>query len=202
MLSEQIMRSSSFSRVIVSVSTVAIFAIAAYSWAVSPHTAYLHATEKYQTMTDSVEKKTLLLARAVSTKERKLQSLKQELMESRKTFFNSSEGVEFFSDLESVAEQNACNIKLMTFKPARSVKVDEQDMDSAMITVRNAALRYTGKYGQVTRFLRYLNDHPKRICVSGLQIKSPPGGGTILECRMNITIYITENKESETDEKD
>ena len=202
MLSEQIMRSSPFSRVIVSVSMVAIFAIAAYSWAVSPHTAYLHATEKYQTMTDSVEEKTLLLARAVSIKEQKLESLKQELVECRKTFFNSSEGVEFFSDLESVAEQNAFNIKLMTFKPARSVKVDEQDMDSTMITVRNAMLRYTGKYVKVIQFLRYLNDHPKRVCVSDLRIKSPSGGSTILECSMNITIYITENKESVTDEKD
>jgi Tfp pilus assembly protein PilO len=201
MLSEQIMKSSPFSRVIVSVSTVVILAIAVYNWAVSPHTKYLHAAEKYQTMADNVEKKTRSLKKVVSIKEKKLESLKQELIEFKTAFFTPSEGVEFFSGLEPIAEKTGCNIKLMTFGSARSMVIDESDTDSDMITVKIATLQYTGKYARVTRFLKYLNDYPKRVAVSNLRIKSPSNSDTILDCKMNITIYITENKEPATDAK-
>ena len=201
MLSEQIMKSSPFSRAIVSASTVVILAIAAYNWAVSPQTTYLNAAEKYQTMTDTVKKKTLLLKKAVSIKEKKLKSLEQELTQFKTAFFDTSEGVEFFSNLESIAEQCGCNIKLSTFEPAHSMMDNELDMDGVVITARIATVRYTGKYVKVIQFLRYLNDHPKRISVSNLQIESPSDGSTILDCSMDITIYVTEDKEPDTDEK-
>jgi hypothetical protein len=202
MLSEQIMKSSPFSRAIVSASAVVIFAIAAYNWAVSSQTTYLHAAEKYQTMTNTVEKKNLLLKKAVSIKEKKLKSLEQELTQFKPDFFDPSGSIEFFSNLESIAERSGCNIKILTFEPARSMMLDEPDTDSIMITARNAMMRYTGKYVKVIQFLRYLDDHPKRVSVSNLRIESPSNSDTTLDCRMNITIYITENKEPETDGKD
>lgn len=200
MLSEQIMKSSPFSRAAVSIATVVIIAIGAYNWAISPHTAYLHAEEKYQAMSDTVGKKTLLLKKTLSIKEKKLQSLEQELMEFKTVFFSASEGVDFFSNLESVAEQNGCNIKLSAFKSASSTVADKIDTDGVMITPRNVTIRYTGKYVQIIQFLRYLNDYPKRVSVSDLRIESPPDGGTILDCSMNIVIYIIENQEPVTDE--
>lgn len=201
MLSEQIMKSAPLSRGIVSVATVVILAIATYNWAVSPHTKYLHAAEKYQAVTDTMEKKTRSLKKVVSIKEKKLESLKQELVEFKVAFFDHAGRVKFFSNLETVAEQTGCNINLLTFSPDRPIVNDEMDIGNIMITAKSVGLEYTGKYAQIIRFLKYLNDHPKKVSVSDLEIESTRDGGTTLDCSMNITIYITENKELATDEK-
>lgn len=201
MLNEQIMKSTPFSRGIVSVSMVVILAIAAYNWTVSPQAKYLHAAEKYQVMTDNMEKKALSLKEDMGIKERKLESLKQELIEFKPDFFDPSGRIEFFSNLEFVAEQSGCNIRFLTFSSEFSVVTNELDMSRIIFTTESVGLQYTGKFTQVVQFLRYLNDHPKKISVSDLQIESPPDGGTTLDCSMNITIYITENKELATDEK-
>ena len=68
MLTEQIMKSSPFSRIIVSVSMVILLAVAAYNWAVSPQTTYLHASQQYNEINDMVQKKALLLRKSVSIK--------------------------------------------------------------------------------------------------------------------------------------
>lgn len=202
MLSEQIMKSTPFSRGIVSVATVVILAVATYNWTISPQTKYLHAAEKFQAVTNTMEKKTRSLKKTVSIKEQKLESLNQEMVEFKAAFFDHAGRVKFFSNLESVAGQTGCNINLLTFSPDRPIVDDELGMGNIMITAKSVDLEYTGKYAQIIRFLKYLSDHPKRVSVSDLEIESPRNGGTTLDCSMNITIYITENKELATDEEE
>ncbi len=61
MLTDKVIKSSSTSKIIVSVCFVAIVTLAAYNWIVSPQTAYLHAAQQYEMMVGNAGKKTAVI---------------------------------------------------------------------------------------------------------------------------------------------
>ena len=198
-LIEQIMKSSPLSRIIVSVSTVILLGLAAYNWAVSPQTTYLHASQRYDAMKDTLQKKALILRKSVAVKKRKLNAINEEITGLRSNFFTLSQSSEFFSGLENLADISGCKIEMMTFKAADCRSADGSEMDQVRFTERCASMEFAGGYGQIIGFLKTITDCPKRLSLEGLAIKPSEGDGRLI-CNMDITVYISEGKELIPDE--
>lgn len=200
MLTEQIMKSSPLSRIIVSVSMVILIGLAAYNWAVSPQTAYLHASQQYNEMNDTVQRKTVMLRKLVAVKKKKLNAIKGQLTELESDFFTPSQGTEFFSNLETLAKQSGCNIEMMMFKADDRSLANETEIDSVRFYKKCASLKFTGAYGQIIEFFKNINECPARLSLGNLNIR-PSEDVQGLVCNIDITVYIREDKEPIPDEK-
>ncbi len=199
MLSEQIMRSSPFSRIIVSVSTVIALAVVAYNWAVSPQTTYLYASHQYTEMNDTVQKKALAMRNTVAIKKKKLRETREETNELKAAFFTPSQSREFFSGIQEMAENSGCNIELMTFKADRYKLTERSKINNVRFFQRRASVKFIGGYAQITEFLKNITDRPGHMSLSQLNISSSKGVQGLI-CEMDIIIYISENKELIPDE--
>jgi len=199
MLSEQIMKSSPFSRIIVSVSTVIALTVVAYNWAVSPQTTYLYASHQYTEMNDTVQKKVLAMRKTVAIKKKKLREAREETNGLKAAFFTPSQSREFFSSIQTMAKNSGCNIELMTFKADRYKLTERSKINNVRFFQRCASVKFVGRYAQITRFLKNITDRPGHMSLSKLNISSSKGARKLI-CEMDIIIYICEKKELIPDE--
>ena len=199
MLTEQIMKSSPFSRIIVSVSMVILLAFAAYNWAVSPQTTYLNASQKYTEMNDTVQKKVLVIKKSVAVKKKQLKATREKIDGLKSNFFTPSQSSEFFSGIEMLAENSGCNIELMTFKGNHRREPGDSKTDNVRFYRRCASVRFIGGYGQIIEFLKNITDCPENLSLSDLSISSLEGVQGLV-CNIDITVYISEDKELIPDE--
>ena len=199
MLSEQIMKSSPFSRIIVSGSMVVFVALAAYNWAVSPQTTYLHASQQYTSMNDTVRKKVLMRKKTVEAKRKKLNATRENVDELKADFFSPSQSSKFFSGIEKMAEKSGCDIEMMAFKADNRRLANGLNIDKVKFLQRCASVEFVGEYGQIVEFLKDITDSPGRLSIGNLSIGSSMNTRG-LACEMNITVYVSEDKELISDE--
>ena len=110
MLTDKIVKSSSTSKFIVSVSFVAIVTLATYNWIVSPQTRYLHAARQYQMIVGNAGKKTAFFKSQIAVKEVEIKDLEEEIAKIQNSFFPPEKATEFFLDIEPIALQCNCNV--------------------------------------------------------------------------------------------
>lgn len=199
MLSEQIMKSSPFSRIIVSGSMIVFLALAAYNWAVSPQTTYLHASQQYTSMNDTVQKKVLMREKIVNIKREKLKTTRGNIDELKADFFSPSQSSKFFSGIEELAEKSGCDIEMMAFKADNRRLASGLKIDKVKFLQRCASVEFVGEYGQIVDFLKNINDSPGHLSLGNLSINSSRDVRG-LTCEMNITVYVSEDKELISDE--
>lgn len=199
MLTEQIMKSSPLSRIIVSVSTVMFLALVAYNWAVSPQTSYLHASQQYTAMNDTVQKKALRMRKLMAVKKKKLNAAREKIDGLKSEFFTPSQSSEFFSGIETLAENSGCNIELMTFKANDCRVANGSKTDNVRFYQRCASVKFVGGYGQIIEFLKNITDCPGHLSLARLSISSSEDVQGLV-CKIDITVYISEDKESIPDE--
>lgn len=200
MLTDKIVKCSSTSKIVVSVSFVAIVTLATYNWIVSPQTGYLHAARQYEMIVGSAGKKTTFIKEQILTKEVEIEKLQREIAEIQNSFFSSQKATEFFMDIEPLSLQCNCNVDSLTFMADETHQRTNED-ESSPVILRRAAVDITGRYEDLMRFLGRLGSYPQRIAISDLCIESGPRNSDKLTCRMTITIYIVEDKEIITDEQ-
>jgi len=200
MLTDKIVKCSSTSKIVVSVSFVAIVTLATYNWIVSPQTGYLHAARQYEMIVGNAGKKTTFIKDQISTKEVEIEVLQREIAEIQNSFFSSQKATEFFMDIEPLSLQCNCNVDSLTFMADETHQGTNEDKSSPVI-LRHAAVDITGTYEDLMKFLGRLGNYPQRIAISDLRIESGPRNSDKLTCGMTITIYIVEDKEIITDEQ-
>jgi Tfp pilus assembly protein PilO len=200
MLTDKIVKCSSTSKIVVSVSFVAIVTLATYNWIVSPQTGYLHAARQYEMIVGNAGKKTTFIKDQISTKEVEIEELQREIAEIQNSFFSSQKATEFFMDIEPLSLQCNCNVDSLTFMADETHHGTDEDKSSPVI-LRHAAVDITGTYEDLMKFLGRLGNYPQRIAISDLRIESGPRDSDKLTCGMTITIYIVEDKEIITDEQ-
>lgn len=194
-LTEQIIKTSRLSRIMISVSTVFLVAFAAFNWAVSPQTAYLHASQQYSEINQTLQKKSLLLRKSVSIKKKKLETISQQIDELNADFFTPSQSYEFFSGLETLATQNGCYIELINSKPGNTGLADEFETGKVSFYPNSTSVRFVGGYGQIIELLKIITDGPKRLSLANLSITSSQGTQRLV-CNIDITVYIREDKDN------
>ena len=199
MIGEKVLKSGPTSKVVIAVSSIAIAGLAAFNWFVSPQMAYLHATEKYETMIGSAGEKGVMITNGISSKETELNKLRLEVSRLRNSLFTVEKSREFFSDLEPISLQNGCSIESLTFLPPES-----RGQGGLSNVIRNQAkLSLIGRYENVIKFLEKIRAYPQRISISNFIIQTSRYDINELICQMSITIYVIEDedKENENNEK-
>ena len=196
MLINNTIRSGPATKVVIAVSFVAIVALAAYNWVVSPQITYLHAAEQYKSIIEGAGAKIAAILKNVEEKLVELEKLQQDVSGLENSFFTFEKAREFFSDIEPVAVQHNCAVKSSDFIPS----VSKKSGDVSDVTLSRAKIMLSGNYKNIMNFLGKIRDYPQRIVISNLLIERSNKINNDLNCRVNITIYVIEDKETITHE--
>lgn len=194
-LTETIMKSSQVSRIIISACIVAAVGLLTYNWAVSPQASYLNAAQRYETVSQDLDKKARIIGNQVRVKEIKRDKLLEKIKACRSSFFRTEQATNFFASLEKMADLAGCNLESMLFANEVTDRLDKDNPESPKVIEKNAILKITGTYGQIVDLTSALKDYPLKVYISNLQIMSTGISTNKLSCSMNIKVYLTEDKE-------
>jgi hypothetical protein len=86
-------------------------------------------------------------------------------------------------------------LKSVVFEKEIAILSDEKNVDAASVTEKKANIKMAAPYNAIIDFAAALEDYPATICISKLAIESRLPKTNKLSCSMNLTIYITEDKE-------
>jgi hypothetical protein len=201
MLTDKLIKSSPSSKIFVSVSTIAILTLTAYSWIVSPQISYLHAAQQHKTIARDTAEKAAGIEDHISKREAELTGLHSEINKIRDSFFTSHKAKEFFSDLELIASNSGCNISSLTFRSAGAVAPHTTDREHfPSVVLKRAEIVLTGQYDGIIQFLEKLGAYQEQISVGSLIIRGNPNDIEVLVCSMTITIYLIDDKETISNE--
>ncbi|KKM14813.1 hypothetical protein LCGC14_1702300, partial [marine sediment metagenome] len=95
MLMDKLGNVNTNTKIFVSVSTVALIAIAMYNWAVSPQTSYLQAAQRYETMMSDAGDKTTVIKNGIDGKKKELERLYEDIAATKDSFFTLKTSNEF-----------------------------------------------------------------------------------------------------------
>jgi len=199
-LTETIMKSTKTSRVIISASIVISFGLMTYSWVVSPQATFIQAAERYETLSGNMEKKVLMVNNSIRVKKKKIAALTQELSFIGNSFWGPEDAVDFFGALERYAFENKCKIQSMNFVRDKKISVETKKNGKIDVVEKAASLNFIGEYGSIIGFLKTLSIYPKQVYMSEMSIQSVGDGSALLECDIDIKVYLTDDKELLTDE--
>ena len=196
MAANKLLKTSSSSKIIISISIIGIISLASYSWIVSPQTCNLHAVQQQQLMRSSTGQKTTMIKDKVQSKEVELAELYKEIAMTKDSFFSHKKAKEFFVDLEPLSLQCGCTIDSLMFMPSESVESKEQNGQKSSVTLEKAKIQLTGQYDNITKFLRKLSGYSERITLSRFFMEPIGPRNRELFAEMHMTIYLIEDKET------
>lgn len=194
-LTETIMKSSQVSRIIISASVVAAVGFLTYGWAVSPQASYLHAAQRFETVSLDIDKKMRIMGNSVRIGQIKLKKLQAQIKATGNCFFSTAQATEFFAGIEKTATDAGCNLDSMVFANEITTMLDKNNPQSPKVTERKASVKVTGTYGAIVGLTSALKDYPLTVYISELQIRTTGQATDNLSCSMNIKVYLTEEKE-------
>lgn len=171
--------------------------IAVYNWIIAPHRNYLQAAQTYESTVANLARKNKIIGNQVTMKIKELKELQEKLKESRARLFDPVEAGEFFSNIQTKAEQVNCIVSSLTFSSARSVSKTARPETYGYITAQSATLSLLGGYENILALMHKLQDGPKQVCIDSVEINSNEQGSVQLECGMAVTIYVIHRKEEE-----
>ena len=211
MLLNAFAKSSRSSRIAFSAAIIAITAVAAYNWMVSPHTKYLHAVQQYKLMTSDIARKNQIIKAREAIKKKEIEKLRTELANTQTSLFTPDEAKRFFGSIEACCKEANCMIYSINFLsgnlnvlsvPAASQKRSKTAgvENSKAIAENNAAVSFVGSYSNIISFLAKLVNRPQKVLVRSLKIFASRDEFYPLGCEVMITIYTVRDKEIFTNE--
>lgn len=184
---------------------VIIAAIAIYNWMVAPHATYLFAAQQYESVIGGVTKKNKILSNTIKVKEKKLQDLREQFAQLRRTLFTLDETKDLFSDLRVICEDVGCTVGSLDFITSesgsrrRSVPLGavagqvEGDSD---VAAKSVALSVTGVYGNIIELIETMQKRTKGVWIDSIEMTALEGDSAKLNCDMAITIYTIHDKDT------
>lgn len=195
--SQNFKRTSPGSRVTLGMSLAIIAVVGLYNWSVSPQSNYLQAAQQYSRIAEDAEKQVRILGLDISRKENKLAQAKTEIVQTKARLFDRRESIDFLSSIQPLAQKLDCVVDDLTF----DLNDGLFEFDNTMpvnITEKSATISLTGQYDSISKFINVLCDHPQKIVVSDVEMNITPDFSA-LKCNMDITIYVIQDKESDSD---
>ena len=199
-LTETIMKSSQVTRIIISASIVAAVDLLTYNWAVSPQASYLHAAQKYETLSQDIDKKTKIMGNAVRIEKIKLEKLQAQMKSSGSDFFSAEQATDFFAQLEKISTAAGCTLESMVFEKGTTTSLDKNNPQASEVNEKKAFVKVVGTYTAIIELTSALKDYPLTIYLSKLKIVSMGPNTDKLSCSINLKVYLTEEKELLLDE--
>jgi len=201
MLKDKLIKSSQNSKIILSITIIAIVSIAAYNWAVSPLTAYLHAAKLHETVMSGAQERASEIERNISIKQTELEKLEEEMSDMQSIFFTATRAKEFFLDLEPISVETGCDVELFEFVSCNNGGGGGEGSNDHGVVAKSAEISFNGGYDNIIKFLQRLGNCPERFSINEIMIE-PVGDNrlTQLMCKMTVTIYMIQDKEIVVDE--
>lgn len=190
MLMNRIITLGKSTRTTMSMSLIAVAAIAMYGWIVSPHVAYLHAVQKYGPVVKEVAKERDTLCTALGGKQRRLQAMLGELSELRGRFFTPEEAQGFLGSMEALCQQAGCGITSIESLVDSSRPQNGNAAEPPLVQVRRANLVALGRYDQIVAFLQRLQDRPQQVCIDSCRIELLDLASARLKCDVAMSIWV------------
>ncbi|UCG60182.1 MAG: hypothetical protein JSU70_11785 [Phycisphaerales bacterium] len=197
---EKIAKLSSSSRSAAFGALILIGAIALYNWIVAPHVTYLHAVQRYEPTVDVIldEKKATIAA--LAGKKKRVEKLREQASQLRRTLFTHEKGAEFFSDLQTIAEEAGCVVNSVNFGAGGSRPSARQSDIALHASDQRAMLNVVGTYDQITGLARRLQARTQNVWIDALDMTSFSMDSARIRCDMTITICTIDDEEARLNE--
>lgn len=190
------------SKILILVSSICMVVIVSYNWAVAPQRSYLQAAQQHENMMKNAGKKSQVIKDRIQSKETEMAGLYGQISETKDSFFTPRIAREFFLDLEPILLQTNCSMESLTSVAPETVFDDGKLEDHPGVTLKCLEIRFTGRYENIIKFVQRLSGYSQRISVNNMYIETVQPGSRILICNMTITIYLIEDHENITDDKE
>jgi hypothetical protein len=177
---------------------VCIAAVTFYNHFVAPHRNYLRAAQTYETLANAIEQKNKSIAGYVGTKKQELQQLQHKSQMIDASVFNDVEAKQFFSGIQTAAEQTKCVINSLKFPQDGRQDGTGSSSQGPYVEASRVTLSVTGGYRNIVALIRKLQGRPEQVWIDSLRIRLV--SDRLLSCDMTITIYVMHNKKGPPDE--
>lgn len=193
MLSENLTKSIYSSRNVVLITLVLIEAIAVYNWIVAPHTNYLLAAQRYESVAGELAKKSQIVSNNVVIKEKELKDLQEEFERIHTRLFEPVGARKFFSDVQTMLKKANYVTYSLDFSPADSAPTSNLSETNSYITANRARLSVVGSFGGIVALMNKLQSGLKQVWINSVSIRSLGDDSGRLRCNATITVYAIHN---------
>ncbi len=194
MLSKNWTKSTPSPRNIVLSALVLMGTIAVYNRVVAPHSNYVLAAQRYESVAGKLTKKNQAIIDNVTVKKKRLKGLEERLEQMRTNLFEPIEAKEFFSDIEVMSEVANCTIYSLDISQTRAALKAERSGARGYITATHATLSVVGSYRNIVVLMNKLQGSPRQVWINSVSIKPISDSSNQLKCDITIVIYTTEEK--------
>lgn len=172
-----------------------IAAVVFYSRFVAPHRNYLRAAQTYQTLAGMLDGKNEVIAGYMEAKKKELQQLQHKSQLIDAGLFDDVEAKQFFSGIQTAAEQTKCVINSLKFPQDVRLSGTSGPSQGMYVVASRVTLSVTGGYKNIIELINKLQNRPQQVWIGSLRIGLISDGLRELNCDMTITIYVKHNKE-------
>jgi hypothetical protein len=192
MLIKHLLKVNPSTRYAVSASLVVIALLAMYNWLVAPHAAYLSVAQGYESVTANLVNKNRIISSQVKVKRKKLQNLQEKSTQLQSTLFTPDKAIEFFSDLQAIAEQTGCMVQSLNMIQNNPREVESENI-SGIIT-KSAVLSVVGLYKDIPRLIQRLQARTQKVWIDSIKVMTVEYNSDRPRCDMTITICEIQDK--------
>lgn len=196
MLVNNLAKLSRSSRNAFSVSLIVIAALATYNWIAAPHTNYLFAAHRYESVIDEIIQKNKVIDSKVKVKKKKLQELQEQSVELLSTLFTPDKAREFFSDLQAISEETGCIVYSLNFIDSKPDTKSGQPKQTAGVVTKSAVLSVVGVYRNITSLIQRLQSRTQKVWIDSVRIRTLDRTLDRARCDITITICAIEIEEA------
>jgi hypothetical protein len=175
-----------------------VSAVAFYNHFVAPHRNYLRAAQTYETLAGVLNKKNEIIAGYMGTKKQELQQLQHKSQLIDAGLFDDVEARQFFSGIQTAAEQTKCVISSLKFSQDGRQESTSISSQGPYVEASRATLSVTGGYRNIVALINKLQERPEQVWIDSLRLRLV--SDRLLSCDMTITIYVKHNKKGPPDE--
>jgi len=196
MLIDNLAKLSRTSKNVVSATLILIAVIALYNWTVAPQAKYMRAAQRYQSIVGSVEEQNKVIINKVTAKRVNLNKLREQFNQFRSAMFTPEQAKQFFSDLQTIAEESGCTVLSLNMVTSKQKGPNEQPNDSYGIAPNSATLSVSGVYENIMSLMQKLQVRTQKVWIDSLRIKLFDYESAEPRSDMTIMIYTVEDEEA------
>jgi len=192
---EQWVKSNVSSKHILMAAIILIGFVAFYNWVIRPHTTYLMAAQRYETVTAELAKKSQMVHKNVQNTKANLSELQKKFKQFNTSLFDPNGADAFFGGIQNMAESIKCTVYSLNLPPFhQSLKTGSSDTGGGIIA-RRATLSTAGTYKNIIKLINRLQERPERVQISAVSIRLVDDDSDQVKCDMAVTVYVMRESE-------
>lgn len=163
---------------------------------VSLHVASLRAAQEYERATDVRIRKEKFLNTQVKAKQAELRELLEAYETCKDVLFCPQDAHAFLDTLEETCTSSGCTVLAVDNSlPSRTDEVSSTSGDLVIVS-RTVGLEVSGTYSNILDLMGGLECQDHKVWFNRLQLSTDRSASGIVHCRVWLTIYVNQDKES------